>query len=239
MFGIGKTLGFDKMLHAAGLDNTALKMAVGVATGNPAVVTDALTDVAQSISEQLGRSLACGSCNASPFQPLGRFGGSLTGALMSDPAKLRDFGRGLQQYGQGLRQLGSALGMRALVREGRAMITEGVKMQKIAAALTLLQEAVTNLAGDLDRINHGRRPGVTPGTPTGGGSISVGAFPSKPQAPGANATEAERLKYQESAQAYWFSINSMQNMLSQQATQESNMQKAAQDAIMALASTLK
>jgi hypothetical protein len=69
--------------------------------------------------------------------------------------------------------------------------------------------------------------------------MAIGALPPKPTAPGEGASESDRLKYQEASQAYWFAVNQQQNMLSQEATQKSNMQKAAHDAIMAMASNLK
>jgi hypothetical protein len=68
---------------------------------------------------------------------------------------------------------------------------------------------------------------------------SIGGLPPKPTPPGANASEQDRLRYQEQSQAYWFAVNQAQNMINQEGMQKSNMQKAAHDALMEIARNLK
>lgn len=64
-------------------------------------------------------------------------------------------------------------------------------------------------------------------------------LPPKPATPGANATEAERLEWQDKMQAYWFAVNNIQNVQNQEALSRSNMQKAEHDALMEVARNLK
>jgi hypothetical protein len=64
-------------------------------------------------------------------------------------------------------------------------------------------------------------------------------LPSKPPTPGANATEQQRLEWQDKMQAYWFAVNNIQNVQNQEALSKSNMQKAEHDALMEVARNLK
>ncbi len=69
--------------------------------------------------------------------------------------------------------------------------------------------------------------------------MSIGALPPKPSPPGANASEADRLRYQDQMQSYWFAVNNLQNVKNQEALTKSNMQKAEHDALMEVARNLK
>lgn len=68
---------------------------------------------------------------------------------------------------------------------------------------------------------------------------NIGGLPPKPPVPGSDATESQRLEYQDKMQAYWFAVNNIQNVQNQEATSKSNMQKSEHDALMEVARNLK
>lgn len=64
------------------------------------------------------------------------------------------------------------------------------------------------------------------------------AIPSKPTL-AKGASPEEQLKYQEASKEYWFALEAAQHSLTQEATSQANLQKAAHDMAMAIAGNLK
>lgn len=66
----------------------------------------------------------------------------------------------------------------------------------------------------------------------------LNGIPSKPTLP-QGANEEQQLEFQEKSKSYWFALQTAQNTLSQEATAQSNLQKAAHDMAMAIANNTK
>ena len=64
-------------------------------------------------------------------------------------------------------------------------------------------------------------------------------LPPKPVMPGPNASDVERLKYQQDMQNYQFALQQAVNAITQEGVTKSNLQKAAHDAIMQMLSNLR
>jgi hypothetical protein len=57
--------------------------------------------------------------------------------------------------------------------------------------------------------------------------------------PGPNASDTERLKYQQDMQNYQFALQQAVNAITQEGVTKSNLQKAAHDAIMQMINNLR
>ncbi|MGQ9898451.1 MAG: hypothetical protein ACUVR8_12965 [Acidobacteriota bacterium] len=64
-------------------------------------------------------------------------------------------------------------------------------------------------------------------------------LPPKPTMPGANASDTDRLKYQQDMQNYQFALQQAVNAITQEGVTKSNLQKAAHDAIMQMINNLR
>ncbi|QUV80294.1 MULTISPECIES: hypothetical protein [Chloracidobacterium] len=64
-------------------------------------------------------------------------------------------------------------------------------------------------------------------------------LPPKPVMPGPNASDVERLKYQQDMQNYQFALQQAVNAITQEGVTKSNLQKAAHDAIMQMINNLR
>ncbi len=64
-------------------------------------------------------------------------------------------------------------------------------------------------------------------------------LPPKPTMPGSNASDTDRLKYQQDMQNYQFALQQAMNAITQEGATKSNLQKAAHDAIMAMINNLR
>ncbi len=64
-------------------------------------------------------------------------------------------------------------------------------------------------------------------------------LPPKPVMPGPNASDVDRLKYQQDMQNYQFALQQAVNAITQEGVTKSNLQKAAHDAIMQMINNLR
>ncbi|QUV86213.1 MULTISPECIES: hypothetical protein [Chloracidobacterium] len=64
-------------------------------------------------------------------------------------------------------------------------------------------------------------------------------LPPKPTMPGPNASDTDRLKYQQDMQNYQFALQQAVNAITQEGVTKSNLQKAAHDAIMQMINNLR
>ncbi len=64
-------------------------------------------------------------------------------------------------------------------------------------------------------------------------------LPPKPVMPGPNASDIDRLKYQQDMQNYQFALQQAVNAITQEGVTKSNLQKAAHDAIMQMINNLR
>jgi|AFSR01.1.fsa_nt_gi hypothetical protein len=64
-------------------------------------------------------------------------------------------------------------------------------------------------------------------------------LPPKPVMPGPNASDIERLRYQQEMQNYQFALQQAVNAITQEGLTKSNLQKAAHDAIMQMINNLR
>lgn len=66
----------------------------------------------------------------------------------------------------------------------------------------------------------------------------LNAVPSKPTL-AKGASPEDQIRYQEQSKEYWFALETAQHSLTQEATSQANLQKAAHDMAMAIAGNLK
>ncbi len=64
-------------------------------------------------------------------------------------------------------------------------------------------------------------------------------LPPKPVMPGPNASDIDRLRYQQEMQNYQFALQQAVNAITQEGLTKSNLQKAAHDAIMQMINNLR
>jgi hypothetical protein len=64
-------------------------------------------------------------------------------------------------------------------------------------------------------------------------------LPPKPVMPGPNASDIDRLRYQQEMQNYQFALQQAVNAITQEGVTKSNLQKAAHDAIMQMINNLR
>jgi len=64
-------------------------------------------------------------------------------------------------------------------------------------------------------------------------------LPPRPTIPGPDASDVERLQYQQDMQNYQFALQQAVNDITQEGVMKSNLQKAAHDAIMQMINNLR
>ncbi len=200
-------------------------------------VGQALTNLVQRISSSFLRG---GNLNIAKNPPLGPFG-QVSNFLDRTAKGLSDFAQRLQQFSQRLQNISSAL-------------------TKFSEALKTLMDAITGRTAVEDKVKQAQvsspstgQPAATgppaAGTPSATGTPSTAVMPrvnssgfglpEKPQMPGPNASDEERLRYQQKMQEYQFALQQMLNAITQEGATKSNLQKAMNDAVMQALNNLR
>ncbi len=232
---------FGKIL--GGIARVAVPILRTVAGSNPLLgiatsflrgggIGNALGSLVQRISSSFLRG---GNLNIAKNPPLGPFGRATS--FIDRAAKgLGDFAQRLQQFSQRLQNISSAL-------------------TKFNEALKTLMDAVTGRTAVEDKVKQAQvsapstgQPAAT-GPPASSGTPSTAVMPranssefglpEKPQMPGPNASDEERLRYQQKMQEYQFALQQMLNAITQAGAAKSNLQKAMNDAVMQALNNLR
>ncbi len=237
---------FGKIL--GGIARVAVPILRTVAGSNPLLgiatsflrgggIGNALTNLVQRISSSFLRG---GNLNIAKNPPLGPFG-QVSNFLDRTAKGLSDFAQRLQQFSQRLQNIASAL-------------------TKFNEALKTLMDAITGRTAVEDKVKQAQvsspstgQPAAT-GPPASSGPASSGTpstavmpranssefgLPEKPQMPGPNASDEERLRYQQKMQEYQFALQQIKDAITQAGAAKSNLQKAMNDAVMQALNNLR
>ncbi|MGQ9898452.1 MAG: hypothetical protein ACUVR8_12970 [Acidobacteriota bacterium] len=231
---------FGKIL--GGIARVAVPILKAVAGGNPLLgiatsflrgggIGNALTSLVQRISSSFLRG---GNLNIAKNPPLGPFG-QATSFIDRAAKSLGDFAQRLQQFSQRLQNISSAL-------------------TKFNEALKILMDAITGRAAVEDKVQQAQVSSPSTGQPAATGppaadtpstavmprvNSSEFGLPEKPQMPGPNASDEERLRYQQKMQEYQFALQQALNAITQAGAAKSNLQKAMNDAVMQALNNLR
>ncbi len=166
--------------------------------------------------------------------PLGPFGRA-TDFLDRAAGTLSDFAQRLQQISQRLQNIASAL-------------------TKFNEALKTLMDAITGRATLEDKVKQAQVSSPSTGQPSATGPPAASApstavaprvrsnefgLPEKPSMPGPNASDEERLRYQQKMQEYQFALQQALDAIRQEGATKSNLQKAMNDAVMQALNNLR
>ncbi len=191
----------------------------------------ALTSLVQRIS---GSFLNGGIANIAKNPPLGPFGRA-TNFIDRAAQGLSNFAQRLQQISQRMQNISNAL-------------------NKFNEALKTLRDAIAGRTAVEDKVKQAQVSSPSTGQPSATGppassspstavapraNSSEFGLPEKPSMPGPNASDEDRLRYQQKMQEYQFALQMMMNAITQEGATKSNLQKAMNDAVMQALNNLR